>query len=187
MHHVPVGALFAPTSGLHFQILHTLSFLFIYTLHWYKHRTRLEVAASLRKFPLTAHCVDAGYGGVLLSRTSWCAYCANKGFAFSGSPSPCFLLICTLHWCRHCTRLVEAASLRKFPLTALCVDVDTEVLCRPIPVGALFTPTRGLHFLVLHPLSFPFICTLFWRKHCTRVVAAASFSKFRLTAQCVDA
>ena len=61
---IPVGALFAPTKGLHFQAVHLISFLFICTLHCCKHCTRLEVAAILRKFPSTALCVDAGYGGI---------------------------------------------------------------------------------------------------------------------------
>ena len=85
---VPVRALFAPTRGLHFQDLYPLTFLFISTLRWCKHCTSLEVASSLRKFPLTALCVVARYGGVLQARSGGCAFCTNNGFAFSGSPSP---------------------------------------------------------------------------------------------------
>ena len=84
---VPVGALFVPTRGLHFQALHPFTFLFICTLHCCKHCTRLEVAASFRKLPLTALCVDAGKGD-LLARPGGCTFCTRKGFAFSRSSSP---------------------------------------------------------------------------------------------------
>ena len=52
---VLVGALLAPTQGLHFQAHHPLNFLFICTLHWCKNCTVLEVTANVRKFPITPY------------------------------------------------------------------------------------------------------------------------------------
>ena len=51
---VLVGTLLAPTHRLHFQSLHPFSFLFICTLHLCKHCTMLEIAANMRKFPISA-------------------------------------------------------------------------------------------------------------------------------------
>ena len=53
---VIVGTLFAPTQVSHFQALHPLSLLFIYTLHWCMHCTVLEVTTNMRKFPMTSLC-----------------------------------------------------------------------------------------------------------------------------------
>ena len=118
---VPVGALFAPTRGLDFQALHPLSFLFICTLHCCKHRARLEVAAILRKFPSTALCVDAGYGGIFRPVPVGEYFAPTTGLFFQALHLLTFLFICTLHWCKPCAGQMVAASLRKFSLTALCV------------------------------------------------------------------
>ena len=53
---VLVGTLFALTQGSHFQALHSLSFLSIYTLHWCMHCTVLEVTTNMRKFTMTSLC-----------------------------------------------------------------------------------------------------------------------------------
>ena len=143
---ISIGALFAPSRGLHLLALHPLSFLFMCTLHWCKHCTSLEVAVSLRKFPLTALCVDAVYGDALYARPGRCAFCTNNWFAFAGSHSLSFFFICTLHWCRHCTRLEVAASLRKFPLTALCVAVGYGGALHARPGQCAFCTNKGFAF-----------------------------------------
>ena len=89
--------------------------------------------------------------------------------------------MCTLRWCKHCTGLEVPANFRKFPFTALYGAVGDGVLCRPVTVGALFALTQGLYFLGLHILSFLFICTLRWCKHCTGLEVPASFHKIPLT------
>ena len=76
-----------------------------------------------------------------------------------------FFFICTLHWCKRCTVLEIAENVRKFPMTALCGIAAQELICGPVLVDALFTPTQCLHFHALHPLSILFICTLHWCKH----------------------
>ena len=48
----------------------------------------------------------------------------------------------------------------------------------------LFAPTKGSHFQALHPLSFLFLCTLHWCKHCTVLEIAANVRKFAITALC---
>ena len=100
---VPVGMLFAPTQGSHFQSLHLFSFLFI----------------------------------------------------------------CTLHWCKHCTLLEVTMNVHKLPMTRLCVIAARILISRSVLLGMLFAPTMGSHFQALHPLSFLFIYTLHWCKHCT--------------------
>ena len=56
------------------------------------------------------------------------------------------------------------------------------VVCRPVPVGAPFAPTQRFHFQALLPLSFLFICTFHWCKHCTGVEEAPNLRKFSFTA-----
>ena len=96
-----------------------------------------------------------------------------------------FLFIGTLHWCKHCTGLDVAPNLRKFPFTALCVIAAEAVVCRSVNVGAHFAPTKDLRFQALHLLSFLFIGTLHWCKHCTGLHLAQNLRKFAFTAQCV--
>ena len=91
---------------------------------------------------------------------------------------------CTLHWCKHCTVLEVTTNVHKFPLTTLCGITEQGLICRPILVGTLFAPTKGLHFQALHPLSLLFICTLHWCKHCTVLATAANVRKFAMTSLC---
>ena len=72
--------------------------------------------------------------------------------------------------------------MHKFPFTALCGIGADDVVCRPVLDRAPFTPTRGLHFQFLHPLSFLFICTLHWCKHCTVLEVTTNVRKFPMTA-----
>ena len=57
-----------------------------------------------------------------------------------------------------------------------------DVLCIPVTVRALFALTQGLYFWALHILSFLFMCTFRWYKHCTGLEVPANFHKFPLTA-----
>ena len=95
-----------------------------------------------------------------------------------------FLFICTLHWCKHCTVLEEAPKALKFPMTVLLGIAADGVVCSPVLVGTFFAPTQGLHFQAVHPLSFLFICTLHWCKHCTVLELAPNVRKFQSTSQC---
>ena len=52
----------------------------------------------------------------------------------------------------------------------------------PVLDGTLFAPTQGLHFQALLPLSFLFLFTLHWCKHCTGLEFVPNFRKFPLTA-----
>ena len=144
--------------------------------------TRREVAPNFVKFPLTALCgTDAErivsrpvLDGKLLAPT--------QGIHFQALLPLSFLIICTLHWCKHCTRREVAPNFPKFPLTALC-GIDAErVVSRPVLDGTLLAPTQGLHFQALLPLSFFFICTLQWCKHCTGLDVAPNFGKYLLAA-----
>ena len=76
------------------------------------------------------------------------------------------------------------SNLRKFSFTALCVITAEGVLCRCVPFGALFAPTQGLRFRALHLLSFHFICTMHWCKHCSGLYLAPNLLKFPFTALC---
>ena len=94
---VLVGTLFAPTQGLHFQALHSLSFFFICTLHWCKYCTVLEVAPNVRKFLLTALFEIAADGvlcGLVLVGT---LFAPTQASHFQALHSLTFLFICTLH------------------------------------------------------------------------------------------
>ena len=51
---VLVGALFAPTQGLHFQALHLLSFHFLCTLNRWKECSRLQVSPNMGKLAISA-------------------------------------------------------------------------------------------------------------------------------------
>ena len=138
---VPVGSLFAPTQGLHFQAFHHLSFHFICTLHWCKHCTGVDVAPNLRKFPLTAKCVNAAEVVVCRSVTVGAHLAPNQGLRFQALHHLGFLFKGTLHWCKHCTRLYVDPNLHKFPITALCVIAAEGGVCRSVTVGAHFAPT----------------------------------------------
>ena len=69
-------------------------------------------------------------------------------------------------------------------MTALCGITARGLICRPVFVGTLFAPTQGSHFQVLHPLSFIFICTLHWCKHCTVIEVTTNMRKLTITALC---
>ena len=95
------------------------------------------------------------------------AFCNKPRFTFSDSPSLSFLFTCTLHWCNHCTVLKVTTNVRKFPITVLCEIAADVAVCGAVLVDTLLAPTQGLQFQAVHPLSFHFICTLHWCKHCT--------------------
>ena len=139
---VPVGALIAPTQGLHFQAFHHLSFHFISTLHWCKHCTGVDVAPNLRKFPFTAKCVNAEVV-ICMSVTVGAHFAPTKGLHFQALQLLDFNFIYTLHWRKHCTGLDVAPNLRKILFTALCAIPTQGVVCRSVLVGALFAPTQG--------------------------------------------
>ena len=84
---VLVGTLLAPTQGLQFHALHPLSFLFICTLHWYKHCTVLEVTTDVRKISNDGGMRNCSTGTNLQARPRRYAFCTDPGFTFSGSPS----------------------------------------------------------------------------------------------------
>ena len=93
-----------------------------------------------------------------------------------------FLFICTLEWCKHCSRLEVAANFHKLSFTEQC-GIDAErVVSWPVHDCTLFPPTQGFYFQVLLPLSFLCICTFHWCKHCTGLDGAPNFLKFQLTA-----
>ena len=56
--------------------------------------------------------------------------------------------------------LEVTANVRKFPLTALREIAADGIVCGPVVVGNLFTPTQGLDFQAFHLLSFRFIYAL---------------------------
>ena len=72
----------------------------------------------------------------------------------------------------------------KFTITALCRIAADGVVCGPVLVGVPFVPAQGFRFQALHPLSFHFICTLHWWKHCTRLQVARNICKFQIMALC---
>ena len=61
------------------------------------------------------------------------------------------------------------------------------VVCRSVIVGVHIAATQGLRFKALHLLSFHFIGTLHWCKHCTGLDVAPNLRKFPFTALCVIA
>ena len=179
-----VGAPFVPTQGLHFQALHPLSFYFIHTLHWCKHCTGLEADPNFRRCPFTALCRIAADGVVCTPVLVRAPFAPTQSLHFQALHLFSFLFICTLHWCKHCTRLEADPNFRKFSFTALCRIAADGVVYGPVLVGAPFAPTQDQHFQALHPLTFLFICTLHWCKHCSQLEADPDFSKFPFTALC---
>ena len=139
----------------------------------------LQEATNLRKFRLTALYSAAGDGVVCRPVPIGAVFAPTQGLHFQAVLPHRFLFICTLHWNKHCTVLEEPANLRKFPFMALYGAAEDGVVCRPVPVGAVFAPTQGLHFQALLPNSFLFICSLHWCNHCTVLEEAANLRKFR--------
>ena len=174
--------LFAPTQIFHFQAFLLLTFYFIYSLHWCKHCTGLGVVPNFFKYPLTA------LGGIDAERVvsrpvlDGTLFAPTQILHFQALLSLTFLFICTLQWYKRCNGLEVAANMRKFLLTVLC-GIDAErVVSSPVLDGTLFAPTQILHFQALHPLTFLFICTLYWCKHYTGLEVSPNFRKFPLTA-----
>ena len=108
----------------------------------------LEEAANFRKFRLTALYGVIGDRVVCRAVPVGALFAPTQGLHFQALLPHNFLFICFLHsiWCNHCTVLEEAANLRKFRLTALYGAIGDGIVYRPVPVGALFAPTQGLHF-----------------------------------------
>ena len=118
------------------------------------------VAPNLRNFPLKAPCGDARDGVVRRPVKVGALFAPTQGLHFRTLHPLSFLLICALHWCKHCTGIQVAPNLRAVSLMALCGAAGDGVVLRPVQVDALFVPTQGLHFRAVRPLSFLFICTL---------------------------
>ena len=93
-----------------------------------------------------------------------------------------FCFICTLQWCKHCSRLVVAPNFRKFPLTSQRGFDARRVVSKPVFDDTLFAPTQISHFQAFLSLTFLFICTLHWCKHCTGLEVVPNFCKYPLTA-----
>ena len=110
---VLVGTLLAPTQGLQFQALHPPSFLFICTLHWCKHCTVLEIAANVRKFPMSALCGIAVQKLICRHILVGTILAPTQGLQFQALHPLSFLFICTLHWCNHSTVLEMSTDVRK--------------------------------------------------------------------------
>ena len=143
---VLVGALFAPSHGLHFQVHQHLSFLFICTLHWLKHCTGVKPAPNLRKIPLTSMCAIAAERIVYRPVFAGAVFAPSHGLHFQAHQHLSFLFICTLHWCKHCTGLEVSPNLRKFPFTALCWIAARRVVCSPVLNGAPLCTNPGFTF-----------------------------------------
>ena len=116
---------------------------------------------------MTALCGITAQGLICRPFLVGTVFAPTQGSHFQALHPLSFLFICTFHWCKQCTVLEIAANVRKFPMTALCVITAQILICKPVLVGALFTTTHALLFQSLHPLSFFFICTFHWCKHCT--------------------
>ena len=113
------SGLSALKEGLHFWVLHSRSYLLIYRLHWCKDGTS---GKGSPEFPQI--CTDGPnrrcmkplvYRPVLRSGLS----ALKEGLHFWVLHSRSYLLIYRLHWCKTVPRRKEAASFRKFALTAL--------------------------------------------------------------------
>ena len=158
--------------------------MFICTFHWCKHCTVIEVThecAQISNHGPMRNCKDGVVCGPVLVGT---LFAPTNDLHFKTLHPLCFLFSCTLHWCKHCTVLEVTTNVRKFPITTLCGITEQGLICRPILIGTLFAPTQGLYFQALHPLSFLFICTLHWCKHCTVLETAANVRKFAMTSLC---
>ena len=94
---VLVGAPFAPTQGLHFEVLRLFSFHFLCTLHWSKHCTRLKAARNLGKFHITAVCRIVGDGVVCGPVLVGAPFAPTQGMHFGALHLHSFHFICTLH------------------------------------------------------------------------------------------
>ena len=55
---------------------------------------------------------------------------------------------------------------------------------QPVLDRASFAPIQCSHFQPLHPLSFLYICSMHWCKHCTGLEVAPNLRKFPFTAIC---
>ena len=153
---------FGTDTAFTFSVTPSLNFLFICTLHWYKHCTMLEIAANIRKFPMTALCGIAAQELICRPVLVGTLFAPTQGLNFQALNPLSFLFTCTLHWCKHCTLHEVTTNVRKFPMTTLCVIAAQKSIYRPVLVGTLFGTTYGLNFQSLHPLSFIFIFTFHW-------------------------
>ena len=169
---------------MRFQALLPFSFCFICTLQWCKHCSRLVVAPNFRKFPLTAQCGFDGRRVVSRPVFDDTLFVPTQILHFQAFLPLSFIFICTLYWCKRCTELEVARNLRKFPLSVLRGNHAERVVSWPVLYGTPFAPTQGLIFLGSLLLSFPFICTSHWYKHCTGLDVAPNLRKFPLTALC---
>ena len=70
--------------------------------------------------------------------------------------------------------------MRKFPFTELHGVAVHGTFCGPVLVGGLSAPTQGLHFLVLLPLNYLIIFTLFWCNHCTLLEGAPNCAQISI-------
>ena len=160
---VAVGAKSAPTRVYVFRLFIPLASF----SYWCKHCTVLEVATNMRKFPMTSQRGIAANGHICRPVLVVALLAPTQGLHFQSLHPLSFLFTCTLHWYKHCTLLEVTTNVRKSPMTALCVIAAQILFCSPVLVGTLFATTHGLHFRALLPLSFLFMCTLHWCKHCT--------------------
>ena len=144
----------------------------------------MYLTPNMRKFILTALYGAGRDGGVCMPVLDRALFAPKQGLHFQALHPLTFLFICIFHWLKHWTGLEVTLNMRKFTLTALCGAGRDGVVCRPVQDRALFAPSESLHFYALHPLSFLFICTLHWCKHCTGLEVTTNMRKFTLTALC---
>ena len=124
---------------------------------------------------MTALCGIAAHGYICMPVLVGALLAQTQGLHFQALYPLSFLFIYTLLWCKRCTVLEVTANVHKFSITALCEFAADGVVCGPVLVGTLLAPTQGLQFQALHPLTFLFICTLHWCKHCTMPRICESF------------
>ena len=91
-----------------------------------------------------------------------------------------FLLICTLDWCNHGTVAEESPVVRKIYIVRPIRRRMKPEFCCPVTGGTSITPTKSLHFWVLHTRSFFLMYSLHWCNHGTVAEESPQFGKFTM-------
>ena len=106
----------------------------------------------------------------LQARPRRCAFCAEPGLPYSGSPSPKLpfhmhlAMVQTLYRARGSPDFAQIST--HGPTLNFCGRSNLHAR----PRGCAFCTKPGLPYSCSPPLSFLFICTLHWCKHCTGVI-----------------
>ena len=102
-------------------------------------------------------------------------FAPKQGLYFWALHSLSFLLISTLHWCKHGTMARGNPEIPQICTVGHIRRYMNRGVCRPVLRSGPFAPKQGLHFWALHSLSFLLISTMHWCKYGTRAKGISEF------------